>query len=92
MGEGYLTLDGGHNPIELQGEPLDPAQLLSSGEIEIGRIEVKQETFRATISPRAGEDCFLLKHFGFEPLLPDKEMDDADEARRERLRSLGYIN
>jgi hypothetical protein len=67
--------------------------LLATEEIECGVVDVRDHSFSATISPDLSESPFMIRYFGFEPLIdgaPPPEGEDTEI--RERLRTLGYID
>jgi len=91
-GQVAVMVEGLQTPFVLQGSPVDTTQFLTLNDVAIGRIEITNERFRATVRPRGTDQCVLLRHFGFAPARSADSAETIDEPQRERLRGLGYLH
>ena len=66
--------------------------LIRSGHVELGMTSVRDERFELEIRPTAGDECFLIRRIGFEPLTPGRDAEQAEPGEEERLRALGYVD
>ena len=95
MGRGTLSVDGSDEVFEVAGIDFAPEQFANLRETHIGYVTVSDDVLRADLAPAADADCFFLRIVGFSPVAGDDDLaeDQAlDEARIERLRSLGYVD
>ncbi|MFH1844328.1 MAG: hypothetical protein ABIF77_14085, partial [bacterium] len=92
MGGCAVTTAGSNDPVNLTGVPCDICRYLKCGEVELGWLDVVDDTFEIVVRPAPGQDCFLLRHVGFsssESVETDLELDND---RIDRLRALGYVD
>lgn len=97
QGAANLSLPGSPSPVEIRSELLNGEltfdSLLDTEEIDCGTVTVRGNLFSATIVPHLSESTFMIRYFGFEPLIEGAPPPDVeDDEIRERLRTLGYIN
>lgn len=95
MGRGLMTVAGADTTFTVAGVDLDPDIFAQLRETHIGYVEVVDDVFRARLEVPADSDGFFLRILGFSPIGADEDVtrDQAmDEARIERLRSLGYVD
>jgi len=92
MGDCSVHLRGANQPVQLHGELFNAKRYLLAGEVKIGTIAVTDQLFEATIVPYLDTGCFLIRNFGFSPLLPAGEETELDPESIERLRALGYLD
>jgi len=95
MGRGTLQVDGSDEVFTVSASTSDLDLFTRLRETHVGYINIRDDVFRATIAPAPGADGFFLRMFGFSPVAPDEDVAEnqaLDEARIERLRSLGYVD
>ena len=95
MGRGTLQVDGSEEVFAVDGVDFAPEGFANLRETHIGYVTVADDVFRATLAPASGADGFFLRIVGFSPVAGDEDVAEnqaLDEARIERLRSLGYVD
>jgi len=95
MGRGTLQVDGSDEVFTVSSSASDLDLFTRLRETHVGYIIVRDDVFRATLAPAPGVDGFFLRMFGFSPVAGDEDVaaeQALDEARIERLRSLGYVD
>ncbi len=95
MGRGRLAVAGSDSAFAVEGVDYDPDAFAKLRETHIGYITVTDDVFHARLEVPADSDGFYLRILGFSPIGAEEDVaqDQAmDEARIERLRSLGYVD
>ncbi len=95
MGRGRMTVAGADEIFDVAGIDFAPDKFASLRETHIGYVTVTGDVFSAQLELPPDSDCFFLRILGFSPVVDDEDVaaDQAlDEARIERLRSLGYVD
>ncbi|MBU1676135.1 sulfatase [bacterium] len=95
MGRGRMTVEGSDEVFDIAGIDFEPGKYANLRETHIGYVTVTGDVFRARLELPPDSDCFFLRILGFSPVASDEDLaeDQAlDEARIERLRSLGYVD
>jgi hypothetical protein len=101
LGSGLLTLGDDEGGISISGPPFgqeDWGESLAANAldwrepIDVAIVDVSDELLSVTIEPDSNDSPFLLRQFGFEPILAGRDTNpEDDEAFLERLRGLGYV-
>ncbi|MEE2751835.1 MAG: sulfatase [Myxococcota bacterium] len=85
-GRGWIQL-GEQARVDVDGSgELHP--MAEGDEMDLGKLEVQDGVFRATLAPTGDAEWFWFRWFGFEPMGAPKASNPQHE---ERLRALGYI-
>ncbi len=88
LGNGNLHVEGTERSLESGAWEID--RYLKAKPQPAGYVTVEGKSFAVRLEPKPGE-CFLVRYFGFEPVVKGEEIRAIDRAREERLRTLGYI-
>jgi arylsulfatase A-like enzyme len=92
MGRATLQPAGASASLPLNGEPFDPQRFMNCPTVEVGRIEIRDHTFQARLTPLPDEGRLLLRYLGFRPSGAEPVDSRADSLQIQRLRALGYVN
>ena len=95
MGRGMMSVAGADTVFAVSGIDFDHTQYSNLRETHIGYITVTDDVFSARLDVQTDSEGFFLRILGFSPIGADEDIaaDQAmDEARIERLRSLGYVD
>ena len=95
MGRTLMSVEGSDEVYDVSGADFDHEKFTSMRETHIGYITVADDVFRARLELPPDSDDFYLRVLGFSPVNTGEDLAEEqalDEARIERLRSLGYVD
>jgi len=90
MGSCKVTFGESKETVELHGAPFIASPDAKCKDAHLGTIDITDECFRIILSPDTEKMLFLIRSFGFDPVIPGMKQDSGAKERLERLKELGY--